>query len=548
MGSVPTPRGAIDALQRTTQVVLPHPDPTSAAIARLPGYHQHRMIGHILPIARNSFIESLRQPILVVMLMIAAFLQVMNTWIIGFTMGRASLPGEVTGDNKLLYDISMSTVFVLGIVLASFVATAAISREIENKTILTVVSKPISRPSVILGKYIGIAMAMLVAIGIMVAMLLMSIRHGVQTTAADEPDFPVILFGLAAVFGSIIIAGLANFVYGWSFSQTASLLMLPLIWIAYFGVLLFNDEWEVQAIATDFPPQIFMSCIALGLALLVISAVATAVSTRVGQVMTIMICGIVFLMGLMSNHFIGRHVYSNDRVAEIAATRSPLGLDAYDFQRERVWELAAARNGMTADEFFDQGYDPRNFVSIREVLAMGPVEDPQWQEVMLRAPGSMMIIDLLGPPTTQLKAGDSFYYGSSPNGVGLVTPPFAVFDEDAPLESNTREEPGLMIVEIDPNSLGQSMLVMQIGEEAVPLSRPPLPKDSVFLKPTKTNAFPLVAWSVIPNMQSYWLIDAINKNQPIPMSHMLLVVVYSISQIIVFLALAVVLFQGRDVG
>ena len=138
----------------------------------------------------------------------------------------------------------------------------------------------------------------------------------------------------------------------------------------------------------------------------------------------------VFLMGLMSNYFIGRHVYTNERVAEIAATRSTFDppLDAYDFRREEVWQLAADRNGIEVEEFAELGYDPRNFVSIREVLAMGEVEDPDWQEIMMRAPGSMLIIDLLGPPTVQMKAGDSFYYGSSPNGVGLVTPAFAPFD------------------------------------------------------------------------------------------------------------------------
>lgn len=503
---------------------------------------------HIFPIARNSLIESLRQPVLVIMMLIAGFLQVLNTWIIGFTMGRAAIPGEVTGDDKLLYDVSMSTVFVLGIVLASFISTSAISREIENKTILTVVSKPVSRTSVILGKYLGISGAMLVAIGIMIAMLLLAVRHGVQQTAADEPDMPVILFGLVALFGSIFIAGLGNFIYGWSFGQVATLLMLPLFWIAYFGVLLLSDEWELQPIGTDFTPQILLSCLTLGMALMVITALATAVSTRVGQVLTILICAVVFISGLMSNYFVGRHVYSNERVAEIAGTRSPTGYDAYDFRKQEVYELAAQRNGMTAEEFFDQNYNPRSYVKIREVLAMGEVDDPQWLEIMLRSPGSMLIVDLLGPPTVQLKPGDSFYYGSSPNGVGLVTPAFAPFDENDELIENTREEPGLVIVEIDPNSLGQSLLVMQIGHEVVPLSRPPLPKDSVFLGPTKTNVAPLIAWSVIPNMQSFWLIDAINKNQPVPMSHVVLVALYTLCQIVVFLALAVVLFQGRDVG
>lgn len=506
------------------------------------------MIGHILPIARNSFVESLRQPVLVIVMLIAAFLQLMNTWIIGFTMARNNIPGEVSGDDKMLFDVSMATIFILGIVLASFIATSAISREIENKTILTVVSKPISRASVILGKYLGICGAMLFAIGIMIAMLLLSIRHGVQQTAADDPDYPVILFGLGAVFLSIGIAGAANFIYGWAAGQVATILMLPLLWLAYLGVLLISPDWEFQPIGTDFTPQIMVACFTLGLALLVITAIATAVSTRAGQVLTIMICAIIFVLGLMSNYFIGRHVYSNDRTGEIANVRSPSGLDAYDFRNEAVWELAASRNGMNTDEFFEQGFDPRNYVTVREVLAMGEVEDPEWAEIMLRTPGSFLIIDLLGPPTVDLKAGDSFYYGGSPNGVGLITPEFAPFDENEELVENTREKPGLMIVEVDPNSLGQTVLVMQIGREVVPLERPPLPKDSIFLRPTTTNLAPLAAWSVIPNMQSFWLIDAVNKNQPVPAGHVVLVFFYSIAQIAVFLSLAVIMFQGRDVG
>jgi uncharacterized membrane protein YidH (DUF202 family) len=49
-------------------------------------------------------------------------------------------------------------------------------------------------------------------------------------------------------------------------------------------------------------------------------------------------------------------------------------------------------------------------------------------------------------------------------------------------------------------------------------------------------------------MQSFWLLDAITQNQPIPLTHVLLVYAYGLCQIVVFLSLAVILFQGRDVG
>ncbi|MEX0876573.1 MAG: ABC transporter permease subunit, partial [Phycisphaerales bacterium] len=130
------------------------------------------MITPALTIARNAFKESIRQPVFFIILLLAAFIQLLNTWIVGFTMGRRNVPGEVSGDDKMLLDVSMGGVFLLGILLASFIATAAISREIENKTVLTVVSKPVSRTSVIIGKFLGIAASMLVAIGIMIAFLL----------------------------------------------------------------------------------------------------------------------------------------------------------------------------------------------------------------------------------------------------------------------------------------------------------------------------------------------------------------------------------------
>ncbi|MBL4591970.1 MAG: hypothetical protein JKY96_08430, partial [Phycisphaerales bacterium] len=90
--------------------------------------------------------------------------------------------------------------------------------------------------------------------------------------------------------------------------------------------------------------------------------------------------------------------------------------------------------------------------------------------------------------------------------------------------------------------------VKQVGREPVELSRPPIPRDSLFLQRTDVKPVPMVAWSVIPNIQFYWLVDAITQNQPIPFSHILLVLSYGVVQIIGFLSIAVILFQDRDVG
>ena len=126
------------------------------------------MLTQSLSIARTTLIESLRQPVVLLLLLVCFLCQVISTWNTGYSLGYSTTESaEVTADNKLLFDIGLSTVFVIGALMAGFVATSAISREIENKTILTVISKPIARVSVILGKFLGISGALAIASTIM---------------------------------------------------------------------------------------------------------------------------------------------------------------------------------------------------------------------------------------------------------------------------------------------------------------------------------------------------------------------------------------------
>jgi len=83
-----------------------------------------------------------------------------------------------------------------------------------------------------------------------------------------------------------------------------------------------------------------------------------------------------------------------------------------------------------------------------------------------------------------------------------------------------------------------------------PLERigPPAADDFVFLRPTAIRPVWLAAWGAFPNMQSFWMVDAVSQNRPIPPIYLLLVFGYTLCQVTVFLSLAVLLFEGRDVG
>lgn len=448
-----------------------------------------------LTIARTTFIEALRQPIVFVLVALAGIAILLTTWGTGFSLGYIEV-GEVSGDNKLLLDLGMATVFLVGTLLAGFIATSAMSREIENKTVLTVVSKPVARHVVVFGKYIGVTAAVLVGVLTIALFLLLAIRHKVMTTAADDPDWPVIIFAVSAFALSVVLGVWGNFFYGWSFPQCVVLALAPLTLLAYLAALVISPKWEFQEITHDFKPQVTLAMGGLALAMPVLCAIAVAASTRLGQVMTIVVCFGVFLLGLLSSTIFGRAAHANVPISIVAKA-----------EPDKVGYLSFAETG------------------------------------------DIYVLTLKSPPERELLPGESIYYGTNPNGFDLAVPPFEPFTGDKADLARDRvltAKPAIVVQQYD--AAKNELTIKHIGESPVPISRPPASGDRLFTQPTRTNVVPLALWGLVPNLQSFWLLDAVSQAQPIPGSHVLLIALYSVAQVIVLLALAVMLFQRRDVG
>ncbi|MCC6661698.1 MAG: ABC transporter permease subunit [Phycisphaerales bacterium] len=445
----------------------------------------------LLTIARNAFVESIRQPIVFVLVLLAMFLQVMSTWYAAYSMGYSD-SAEVSGDNKLLLDYGLGAVFVFGMLLAAFTATSVISREIERRTILTVVSKPVPRAVVVVGKFLGVAATLLVGVIIMLATLLLCIRHGVLSTAADDPDQPVIVFGLCALGIALALGVWGNYMYGWYFSQTTLITLAPLLVVAYLLVLLVGKKWEWQPMGKDFKPQIMVACAVLTMGILVLAAAATAISTRVSQVMTIVFCAGLFLLGLLSNYLFGRHAMNNTVIGQVqsAAPAAP------------------------SDEGFHTS-------------------------------GATYVVTLQNPPRTTVKAGAPFYYSVSPYGFPMEFWSYTPFTGDPASEAALHSaEPALIISAV----AGRIITVRNIGGSPVDVFRPPAQGDYVFIQPTSFHPVYLAIWGVIPNLQHFWLLDAVSQNRLVPARHVALVGLYAGVQVTAFLCLGVFLFQKRDVG
>ncbi|MGP1309560.1 MAG: ABC transporter permease [Phycisphaerales bacterium] len=450
------------------------------------------MLGQLLAIARNTLIESIRQPVFFILVMACGLMQVANNFFSAYSMGYTD-SAEVSGDNKMLLDIGLATVLVCATLLAAFLATSVVSREIEQKTALTVVSKPVGRPLFVLGKYLGIAGAIVLGTLVMLLFFLFVLERGVMTATYTDRNWPAVILALIPVGIALLIAIWGNYFYGWVFGSTTVLVMLPLLVLGYIIALFVDGTWNLHFVGNDLKPQILIACAAVMLSMLVLTAVAVAASTRLGQVMTIVVCLGVFVFSLLSNHLVGRRAFQNDLIGRVVEV-----------------ETVNDRDG----DFRDAG--------------------DAWK------------ITLAGETPVLLTPETPVYYAGDPGGIEMALPRYAPFTGDLTNRNDLESPetgPALALEQVEEFKI---LTLRNVGGLAT--ARPPRAGDYVFITPTEVNWPSRVAWSVIPNVQFFWLVDAVTQNHPVTLRYLGLAAGYAASHLVVLLGLGVILFQNRDIS
>jgi len=115
--------------------------------------------GRVFAIAQNAFIETIRERTLLV---------VVFFWVL-LGLGNYLLPFlTATEGYRVVLDASLATIHLFSLVIAVFVGTNLIGREIEKRTIFTLISKPVSRGEFVVGKHLGLTAVLGVLLTLMI--------------------------------------------------------------------------------------------------------------------------------------------------------------------------------------------------------------------------------------------------------------------------------------------------------------------------------------------------------------------------------------------
>jgi ABC-type transport system involved in multi-copper enzyme maturation permease subunit len=154
-------------------------------------------------IAINVFRESVRDKVLYNLVLFAILL-----------MGASYLIGQLTAgqDVKIIKDLGLTATSTFGLFIAVFIGIGLVSKEVERRSIYGLLSKPIHRSQLVLGKFCGLTLTLAVNLAVMTAALYAVVAYmswdvGPLTRSSwDSPAMdPALLEAVGLIFVELML-------------------------------------------------------------------------------------------------------------------------------------------------------------------------------------------------------------------------------------------------------------------------------------------------------------------------------------------------------
>jgi ABC-type transport system involved in multi-copper enzyme maturation permease subunit len=197
-------------------------------------------------IAVNVFRESVRDKVLYNLVLFAVLL-----------IGAAYLLGQLTAgqDIKIIKDLGLAATSLFGLFIAVFIGIGLVSKEVERRSIYSLLAKPILRSQLVVGKYCGLALTLLVNISVMatalyavLAYLAWDVRPE-QAAGWDAPALdPALLKAVGLIFVELLlVTAIAIFFSTFSTPMLSAALTFGLYIVGHFSSDLRNFQDVVDS-------------------------------------------------------------------------------------------------------------------------------------------------------------------------------------------------------------------------------------------------------------------------------------------------------------
>jgi ABC-type transport system involved in multi-copper enzyme maturation permease subunit len=162
---------------------------------------QYTFLPRLSAIALATFKSEVAQPLFAIVVILGVSMLLLSIYIPYNTFGE---------DIKMLKDSGLTLIRVLCIVLAVWGASTTLADEIEGRTALTVLSKPVRRRSFVIGKFFGIAWTtalMFVLLGaVLLAVTSYKMIYDARETSNELPTWQACYLEMSSVVPGLLLA------------------------------------------------------------------------------------------------------------------------------------------------------------------------------------------------------------------------------------------------------------------------------------------------------------------------------------------------------
>ncbi len=112
----------------------------------------------VLTVAGGVFRESIRDRVAYNLVFFAVLLMAASFLLAQLTAGQ---------DVKIIKDLGLASASAMGVFIAIFIGISLVAREVERRSIYSLLAKPVTRSQFILGKYLGLALTLVANLAVM---------------------------------------------------------------------------------------------------------------------------------------------------------------------------------------------------------------------------------------------------------------------------------------------------------------------------------------------------------------------------------------------
>jgi ABC-type transport system involved in multi-copper enzyme maturation permease subunit len=184
------------------------------------------MNSRIVVIAFNTFREAVRDRVLYNLIVFALIM-----------IGASLLLGQITigVERQLLINLGLTSISIFGVLIAIFIGIGLVSKEIDKRTLYTMLTRPVRRWEFILGKFFGLVITLVVNAGFMTLGFFLALFYLMHSFERSDLSILVAIYFIVLQFMMVTAIALV-------FSSFSTPIESAVLTFAFFIVGSFSED------------------------------------------------------------------------------------------------------------------------------------------------------------------------------------------------------------------------------------------------------------------------------------------------------------------